>query len=165
MSPLSFCADLCRHANLDSLLGDLESVYKDLHSHPELSMEENRTAQIASDRLGADGYEVTTGVGKTAWSVCCEMATVQQLCCAPTWSRPVKEAMPATSLELKVRESRARGARLYSRPDCPARIGAGELSTDQKRPACPAVFRLPHDHHLAVLGRTGRTPIPTCPSL
>lgn len=52
-------------ANLDRLLGDLESVYKDLHSHPELSMQENRTAQIAADRLRADGYEVTTGVGKT----------------------------------------------------------------------------------------------------
>jgi amidohydrolase len=52
-------------ANLDSLLGDLESVYKDLHAHPELSMQENRTAQIAADRLRASGYEVTTGVGKT----------------------------------------------------------------------------------------------------
>ena len=52
-------------ANLDSLLGDLESVYKDLHAHPELSMQENRTAQIAADRLRASSYEVTTGVGKT----------------------------------------------------------------------------------------------------
>jgi hippurate hydrolase len=52
-------------ANLNSLLGDLESVYKDLHAHPELSMQENRTAQIAADRLRASGYEVTTGVGKT----------------------------------------------------------------------------------------------------
>src|SRR5438477_13077559 len=51
--------------NLDSLLGDLEPVYKDLHAHPELSMEENRTAGIAADRLRAAGYEVTTGVGKT----------------------------------------------------------------------------------------------------
>jgi amidohydrolase len=52
-------------ANLDSILADLESVYKDLHTHPELSMQENRTAQIAADRLRAAGYEVTTGVGKT----------------------------------------------------------------------------------------------------
>src|SRR5437879_6296133 len=52
-------------ANLNSLLPDLESVYKDLHSHPELSMQENRTAQIAADRLRASSYEVTTGVGKT----------------------------------------------------------------------------------------------------
>ena len=52
-------------ANLGTLLPDLESVYKDIHSHPELSMEENRTAGIAADRLRAAGYEVTTGVGKT----------------------------------------------------------------------------------------------------
>jgi hippurate hydrolase len=52
-------------ADLNSLLPELESVYKDLHSHPELSMQENRTARIAADRLRAAGYEVTTGIGKT----------------------------------------------------------------------------------------------------
>ena len=52
-------------ANLGTLLPDLESVYKDIHSHPELSMQENRTADIAADRLRAAGYEVTTGIGKT----------------------------------------------------------------------------------------------------
>src|SRR5215472_14082091 len=52
-------------ASLDSVLGDLESVYKDFHAHPELSMEEKRTAQIAADRLRSEGYEVTTGIGKT----------------------------------------------------------------------------------------------------
>lgn len=52
-------------ANLNGLLPDLESVYKDIHSHPELSMQESRTARIAADRLRAAGYEVTTGIGKT----------------------------------------------------------------------------------------------------
>src|SRR5438309_9997916 len=52
-------------ANLGTLLPDLESVYKDIHSHPELSMQEKRTAQMAADRLRAAGYDVTTGVGKT----------------------------------------------------------------------------------------------------
>src|SRR5256714_15592967 len=52
-------------ANLGMLLPDLESVYKDIHSHPELSMQENRTAGIAADRLRAARYEVTTGIGKT----------------------------------------------------------------------------------------------------
>jgi amidohydrolase len=52
-------------ANLGTLLPDLESVYKDIHSHPELSMQENRTAGIAADRLRAAGYEVTAGIGKT----------------------------------------------------------------------------------------------------
>jgi amidohydrolase len=52
-------------ANLPSLLADLESVYKDIHSHPELSMQETRTAGIAADRLRAAGFEVSTGIGKT----------------------------------------------------------------------------------------------------
>jgi amidohydrolase len=52
-------------ANLKGLLPDLASVYKDLHSHPELSMQENRTAARAADHLRAEGYEVTTGVGET----------------------------------------------------------------------------------------------------
>jgi amidohydrolase len=50
---------------LDRLLPDLESLYKDVHSHPELSMEETRTSALAADRLRGAGYEVTTGVGKT----------------------------------------------------------------------------------------------------
>src|SRR3569623_351821 len=51
--------------NLDNLLPELEALYKDVHSHPELSMQETRTAGLAADRLRAAGYEVTTGVGKT----------------------------------------------------------------------------------------------------
>src|SRR5438270_9737750 len=52
-------------ANLDGLLPELEATYKDIHSHPELSMREDRTAGLAADHLRAAGYEVTTGVGKT----------------------------------------------------------------------------------------------------
>jgi amidohydrolase len=51
--------------NLDGLIPDLEALYKDLHAHPELSMQETRTAGLAADRLRAAGCEVTTGVGKT----------------------------------------------------------------------------------------------------
>jgi amidohydrolase len=51
--------------NLDALLPDLEALYKDVHSHPELSMQETRTAGLAADHLRAAGYDVTTGVGKT----------------------------------------------------------------------------------------------------
>ena len=52
-------------AKLDGLLPNLESDYTTLHSHPELSMQETRTAELAADRLGSAGYEVTTGIGKT----------------------------------------------------------------------------------------------------
>ncbi|HEV2550826.1 MAG TPA: M20 family metallopeptidase [Stellaceae bacterium] len=51
--------------NLDRLIPDLESLYKDIHAHPELSMQERRTAGLAADRLRSAGYDVTTGVGKT----------------------------------------------------------------------------------------------------
>ena len=50
---------------LRDLLPELEPLYQDIHSHPELSMHETRTADIAADRLRRAGYEVTTGVGKT----------------------------------------------------------------------------------------------------
>jgi amidohydrolase len=46
-------------------LDDLEELYKDVHRHPELSMEEERTAALAAARLRTAGFEVTTGVGKT----------------------------------------------------------------------------------------------------
>lgn len=51
--------------NVERVLPDLEALYKDVHSHPELSMQETRTAGLAADRLRAAGYEVTAGVGKT----------------------------------------------------------------------------------------------------
>lgn len=49
---------------LDGLLPDLEKLYKDIHAHPELSMQETRTANIAAERLRAAGFDVTTGIGK-----------------------------------------------------------------------------------------------------
>ena len=52
-------------ASLATLLPELVAVYKDIHAHPELSMHETRTAQIAADHLKAIGFEVTTGIGKT----------------------------------------------------------------------------------------------------
>lgn len=52
-------------SSLNRWLPDLETFYKDLHAHPELSMQETRTAQVAADRLRKAGYEVTAGVGKT----------------------------------------------------------------------------------------------------
>lgn len=52
-------------AGLGEELDDLEALYKDLHSHPELSMAETRTAGLAAERLQAAGFEVTTGIGGT----------------------------------------------------------------------------------------------------
>src|SRR3954452_19125409 len=52
-------------AGLDGVMDSLEDLYRDVHSHPELSMQEHRTAGKAAERLQAAGYDVTTGVGGT----------------------------------------------------------------------------------------------------
>lgn len=52
-------------AGLNEMLPQLEVLYKDIHAHPELSMQETRTAGIAADHLEKSGFEVTSGVGKT----------------------------------------------------------------------------------------------------
>ncbi|MFI4970624.1 MAG: amidohydrolase, partial [Lysobacterales bacterium] len=52
-------------AALPQLMPDLEKLYTDLHSHPELSTQETRTAALAAERLRKAGFEVTTGVGGT----------------------------------------------------------------------------------------------------
>jgi amidohydrolase len=44
---------------------DLVTLYKDLHSHPELSFEEVRSAGILAAEARAAGFEVTEKVGKT----------------------------------------------------------------------------------------------------
>src|SRR4029434_8782452 len=47
-------------AELPSLLG----IYKDIHSHPELSGHEERTAALVAKELRAAGCQVTEHVGK-----------------------------------------------------------------------------------------------------
>jgi len=42
-----------------------ETLYRDLHQHPELSHQEHRTAAAVADRLRHAGYAVTAGVGGT----------------------------------------------------------------------------------------------------
>src|SRR4029078_4652033 len=52
-------------SNLKEMLPGLESLYKDLHSHPELSMQETRTAGIAASKLKELGFDVQEGIGRT----------------------------------------------------------------------------------------------------
>jgi amidohydrolase len=49
----------------DDLLVKLESIYRDIHANPELSMQEHRTAGIVAAWLREQGYDVTEGVGGT----------------------------------------------------------------------------------------------------
>jgi amidohydrolase len=48
---------------LDAIYPDLDHLYLDLHQSPELSGHEEQTAAKMASRLGALGFEVTTGVG------------------------------------------------------------------------------------------------------
>ena len=43
----------------------MESVYKDLHSNPELSFQETKTAALAASKLKEAGYEVIEAIGQT----------------------------------------------------------------------------------------------------
>jgi len=52
-------------SRIRDLLPELERVYTDLHAHPELAMQETRTARIAADHLRGKGYDVTDGIGGT----------------------------------------------------------------------------------------------------
>src|SRR6266581_9549838 len=47
-------------AELPSLL----TIYKDVHTHPELSTQEQRTSEIVAKELKAAGCEVTDHIGK-----------------------------------------------------------------------------------------------------
>ena len=50
---------------LDEITSELEDLYRDIHAHPELSMQERRTAGLAADGLRNAGYDVTEDVGGT----------------------------------------------------------------------------------------------------
>ena len=52
-------------SGIQGLLPDLERLYTDIHAHPELSMQETRTAGLAAERLRTAGFEVTDGIGQT----------------------------------------------------------------------------------------------------
>jgi len=61
MNPLTIALE----ASFDAMAPELLGIYEDLHSHPELSMQERRTAGIAADYIEKLGYAVTRRVGGT----------------------------------------------------------------------------------------------------
>src|SRR4249920_1760327 len=44
---------------------ELTAIRRDIHAHPELGFEEERTSEIVAEKLREWGVEVTTGIGKT----------------------------------------------------------------------------------------------------
>lgn len=51
--------------NLNTIYPAIEALYTDLHEHPELSMQEVKTAAKVASHLKSAGFEVTSGVGGT----------------------------------------------------------------------------------------------------
>lgn len=51
--------------NVEQRQASLSSLYRDLHAHPEIAFQEQRTARLLSERMSALGFEVTEGVGGT----------------------------------------------------------------------------------------------------
>ncbi|WP_338585159.1 M20 aminoacylase family protein [Pseudomonas sp. MAG733B] len=50
---------------LNDVASDLHATRQDIHAHPELGFEENRTSALVAKSLADWGYEVHTGIGKT----------------------------------------------------------------------------------------------------
>ena len=46
-------------------LPDLTAIRRDIHAHPEMLFEEERTASIVTSELSRLGFSVTTGIAKT----------------------------------------------------------------------------------------------------
>jgi amidohydrolase len=61
MNPLTSALE----ASFAGMAPELLEIYEDLHRHPELSMQERRTAGIAADYIEKLGYAVTRAVGVT----------------------------------------------------------------------------------------------------
>ncbi len=58
-----FAPDIDRLIDADH--ADIEAMYKDIHAHPELAMQEVNTAKKLTTTMRELGFEVTEGVGKT----------------------------------------------------------------------------------------------------
>src|SRR5882757_8068224 len=70
----------------DAELPSLLTIYKDLHSHPELSTKEERSAGIVAKELRAAGCDVTENFGKydnSDWK-CYGVVGVMRNCASPT---------------------------------------------------------------------------------
>jgi len=70
LAPAAHAADITSERTaidhgLDAQYPHLEAVYKDIHEHPELGFQEQRTAAKLAAEMKALGFEVTEGVGKT----------------------------------------------------------------------------------------------------
>ena len=52
-------------ADIQAMQAELAAWRKDIHAHPELGFEENRTADFVAQKLQSWGVQVHRGIGKT----------------------------------------------------------------------------------------------------
>jgi amidohydrolase len=50
---------------IEQMYPEIEALYRDLHRHPELALQEVRTAAVLAEQMRALGFSVTEGVGGT----------------------------------------------------------------------------------------------------
>lgn len=89
---------------------DLESVYKDLHRHPELSFQETRTAGVVTRHLEALGIEFEEGIGETGVAAIIRNPSTSSGTDGPTvWLRADMDALPVEERTGLAYASTARG--------------------------------------------------------
>src|SRR5688572_389021 len=105
-------------SGLGEMTAALEGLYRDIHGHPELSMQERRTAGLAADALRTAGYEVTEGVGGTG------VVGLLRNGDGPTvMLRADMDALPVReAIGLPLRQHRHRHRRRRPRDACHARL-------------------------------------------
>ena len=54
-------------AEIEAMQEELTAWRRDIHAHPELGFEENRTADFVAQKLEEFGIQVHRGVGKTGY--------------------------------------------------------------------------------------------------
>ena len=50
---------------IEGFTSEMTSWRRDIHAHPELGFQENRTSHLVAEKLKSFGIEVHTGIGKT----------------------------------------------------------------------------------------------------
>ena len=75
-------------ADIEAMQAELAGWRRDLHAHPELGFEENRTADFVAAKLEAFGVQVIEASVKPAWLGCCVRAMRRvRLVYARIWTR------------------------------------------------------------------------------
>ena len=98
-------------SKLDAQLPNLEALYKDLHTHPELSLMEARTADHLAKELQALGFEVTTRVGGTGVVGLLKNGPGRPSWSAPTWTPCRSPSGPACPTPVRCAPATARATR------------------------------------------------------